>query len=130
MARKKNQNGVNKSAIVREALQSLGLDASSKEVADYIRAKHGEEVVDGMSKILQNYVSQQKKKLRGGGAAPSAGRRGRRPKAQVRPDAQPAKAKAPLTGGSFADDMVALAGLVEKYGGGEVRRLTELLGKR
>lgn len=100
-------SGVNKSALVREALEALGLDAKPMAIDAYIKEKHNVEVPRA---IISSYKSSYKSKS----GAP-ASKRG-------------PKSKAAGGGGIQIEDLAAVRGLVSRLGAAQVKELVDVLG--
>lgn len=98
-------SGVNKSALVREALDALGLDAKPIAIDAYIKEKHNVEVPKA---IISSYKSSYKAKT----GKPAAAKRG--PKAAA--------------GGIQIEDLAAVRGLVSRLGAAQVKELVDVLG--
>jgi hypothetical protein len=99
-------SGVNKSALVREALEALGLDAKPMAIDAYIKEKHNVEVPRA---IISSYKSSYKSKS----GAPA--KRGPKPKAAG-------------GGGIQIEDLAAVRGLVSRLGAAQVKELVDVLG--
>ena len=96
-------SGVNKSALVREAIEALGHDAKPVAIDAYIKEKHNVEVPRA---IISSYKSSYKSKMGKAGR----GKPGRKP-----------------GGGIQVADLAAVRGLVSRLGAAQVKELVDVL---
>lgn len=104
---KGKRSGVNKSALVREALDALGLDAKPTAIDAYIKEKHNEVVSRA---IISSYKSSYKSRV----GKPVRAKPGRKPGGGG--------------GGIQLEDLAAVRGLVSRLGASQVKQLVDVLG--
>jgi hypothetical protein len=100
-------SGVNKSALVREALDALGMGAKPVEIDAYIKEKHNVEVSKA---IISSYKSSYKSK---------SGKVGR---------GKPGRKPGGGAGGIQIEDLATVRGLVSRLGAAQVKELVDVLG--
>jgi len=110
MAKKKSKDGVNKAALIREALEKLGIDAPAKAVQEYATAQG--------ATVAAAQISNIRTKIKDGGSK----KRGRKAKAKV----VSSNGDATVTAG----DLIQARIMADKVGGVErAKILLDLLNK-
>jgi len=111
-AKKKSAEGVNKAALIREALEKLGIDAPAKAVQEYAAAQGAE--------VAAAQISNLRTKIKDGGAK----KRGRKAKAKTK--GTTSNGDASVT----ASDLIQARIMADKVGGVErAKVLLDLLNK-
>jgi hypothetical protein len=122
MAKKKSdQPQMKKLPAVREAVKTLGVEASLGEVRKWVKDKYNLDMTDA---TLQNYVSAARKEVREQTGKPPA----RTPRKQAMPAAARTSSSSPaLRVDQVVEAITVLKGLMQKLGKDNVAKLLEAL---
>jgi hypothetical protein len=113
MAKSKRGEGPNKMGLVREAIAALGANPKPKAIHEHVKAASGVDIPPAMISSYKSMILKKgKKKKRGPGRPPKSASMGGSSHGSV----------------SF-DDVIAVKGLVNRFGASKLSDLIKLLAK-